>query len=142
MHIWATPTETIWTSCEGIPSGFLSMILPSLLGCMLRVLGTAGLLIATRMSNLFSAGAIVISMPAHPKDRQEFDGFMIFASLEKMSKIYANAASMSRRELSEMRNKSRDACAQRFASAASLRLAAIYKLMDEMLRNKRSVPAR
>merc|ERR1712008_106566 len=98
MNLWATSAETIWTSCEGIPSGFLSMILPSLLGCMLRGLGTAGLLTAARMSNLFSAVAIVISMPAHPKDRQEFDGFMIFASLEKMSKIYANTASMSRKE--------------------------------------------
>lgn len=142
MHIWATPTETIWTSCEGIPSGFLSMILPSLLGCMLRVLGTAGLLIATRMSNLFSAGAIVISMPSYPKDQQEFDGLMVFASLEKMSTIYANISSMSRKERSDMGNKARDAYAQRFAPAAILRRAGIDKMMDELLRNQGSLPAR
>merc|ERR1712008_483123 len=50
---------------------------------------------AARMSNLLSAGAIVISMSSYPKDAKEFDGLVIFASLEKMNRVYANISSLS-----------------------------------------------
>jgi len=102
----------------------------------------AGPVTAARMSNILSAGAIVISMSSYPKDAKEFDGLIIFASLEKMHRVYANISSLSSKERSEMGNKLRGAYARRFAPAAIFRRAGIYKLMDELLRGYNSVAAR
>jgi len=90
---------------------------------------------AARMSQLISAGAIIISMHSYPRDANEYDGIINFTSVEKMHSVYANISSLSREERSELGSMSRAAFAERFAADVIFRRAGIYKLMDKMLRH-------
>jgi len=93
---------------------------------------TNGPVTAARMSNLLSAGAIIISMVSHPSDEKEFDGLVIFAPIQQMQPIYANISLLSREARRDMGNRIRAAFAKRFAPAAIFRQAGIYNLMDRL----------